>query len=92
MMPAAKFNDNVNVLQLIIAVVSIITPGIFAFYAQSEQVARNEERIESIRYEVEKAESQQDQFEDAINVKLDAILKEVTEVKIQVVQKEDRRK
>jgi len=91
MTPPIKLNETVSIGQLIISFVVMLSVGTATFYGVKEQVTRNEERIEMLKEEVEKTQSNQANFETRINDKLDRILQEVQGVRIEVEKKQDRK-
>tara|TARA_R110001606_G_scaffold349540_2_gene499493 strand:- start:430 stop:723 length:294 start_codon:yes stop_codon:yes gene_type:complete len=96
----AKLNDTLNVGQFIIATVVLLLTGVGSFYAVSEQVTRNQARIEnlekeidrSIRPEIQKFDDKQARESEKLNLKLDNIANAINELKVELERKEDRRR
>lgn len=86
-----KLKENLSVGQFLLGFSGLIFAGLATFYGVTNQVTKNEVQIEMMVKDVDKVEHGQERLESDINRKLDRLIQNVNDIKVELERKEDRK-
>ncbi len=85
-----KLHEQANLWQLVLSVASLLIIIVASAFSVTEQVTRNEEKVIVVKEELKDLQSRQMISEDKIQQKLDEILREIRDTRIELEKKADR--